>query len=234
MAIPNLIVKILYAKSGNRCAYPGCDEKLVYDEVNQSEMAHIISGQENGPRHIPGYNNGNYDIEENILVLCKKHHKKVDYQIEDFPIQKLREMKYAHENYIEGLLGALNDSNYFKNSFLQICQRYQIYNNIKQHDFSAPFPSQIVDNMEFCALDSKSLFNYENLMRVNRQLINDIREFVEILEDLSKWLSIISDYNLEDSNLSPKKEVIVKKEYKEYIEISRKKLIYVFDKYLFH
>lgn len=196
-------------------------------------MAHIISEKENGPRHIPGYNNGNYDIEDNILVLCQKHHKKVDYQVDSYPIQKLREMKYAHENYIEGLLGALNDSNYIKDSFLQICQRYQIYNSIMKNDFSAPFPSEIIDNMVYCALESTSLFNYENLMRVNRQLINDVREFVEILEDLSQGLSMISDYNMEDSSLTPKKEVIVKSEYREYIAICRKKLIDVFDKYLF-
>ena len=56
MSIPASVAKVLYAKSENKCAFPNCNFQLTNDK-NQSEMAHIISGKTNGPRHIPNYNN---------------------------------------------------------------------------------------------------------------------------------------------------------------------------------
>ena len=54
-------LRVLYQKSGNRCAFPDCTEELTYDEtalddyVNLSNVAHIVARELKGPR-------GNYPL----------------------------------------------------------------------------------------------------------------------------------------------------------------------------
>ena len=80
----------LYAKSGNRCAYTGCNQVLI-DDKNNSNICHIISEKPNGPRHDPNYID--YDNEENLILLCRNHHNEVDTNVEKYSVDILHAMK---------------------------------------------------------------------------------------------------------------------------------------------
>jgi hypothetical protein len=104
MAISDKSRKILWGRSGNRCAV--CKTDLVLEKdpfniyLNIGEECHIISKQPNGPRHKLMIDL-DYDSCENLLLLCCNHHKMVDEQIEAYPEDKLIAIKTDHESWVK-------------------------------------------------------------------------------------------------------------------------------------
>jgi len=96
--------KILWGRSGNRCAI--CKRELVIDatpiddESIVGEECHIISSRPNGPRYDPTYPQAKRDSNENLLLLCRIHHKMIDDQPETYTTDILRQMKTNHENWV--------------------------------------------------------------------------------------------------------------------------------------
>lgn len=96
--------KILWARSGNRCAI--CKSELVIDATRQDDESvvgdecHLISSQEHGPRHDPSYPYEKLDSHENLILLCRVHHKMVDDQEETYTASILRQMKANHEKWV--------------------------------------------------------------------------------------------------------------------------------------
>ena len=95
--------KHLWAKSGNRCAI--CKQELFLpnksnEDFNVGEECHIVSSQVNGPRHIDNYQD--YDSYENLILLCRNHHKEIDDKsnISIYPIEKLHQIKDKHEKWV--------------------------------------------------------------------------------------------------------------------------------------
>ncbi len=105
MAISSKSRKNLWAKSGNRCAI--CKIELFSEDdlegiLNIGEECHIISSKKNGPRYKQGLSN--YDSYENLLLLCRNHHKEIDTLIEAYTEELLRYMKVNHEKWIRSTL----------------------------------------------------------------------------------------------------------------------------------
>lgn len=97
-AIANKIIKSLLANSHNQCAFKNCNHPIINDQdLLVAELAHIEAVSPNGPRHNP--NKPIYDINsyENLLFLCHRHHKEVDYNIEKYTVSKLISIKKNHE-----------------------------------------------------------------------------------------------------------------------------------------
>jgi len=101
MSISDKTRKILWARSGNQCAI--CKRELVVDATPHdddsvvAEECHIISAREQGPRHDPTYPKENLDSYENLILLCRVHHKMVDDQQDTYTTDILRQMKSNHE-----------------------------------------------------------------------------------------------------------------------------------------
>jgi hypothetical protein len=89
-------IKLLFGRA-RRCAYPGCSEGLILEHRGQltviAEIAHIRSEKPDGPRYDPGYPESLIDQEENLLLLCAKHHKPVDDHDSVYPTEELLEWK---------------------------------------------------------------------------------------------------------------------------------------------
>jgi len=99
-------LKILFQRSGNRCAFPGCKKALVHpesdldDPVVLSEVAHIVARSSDGPRGeypLPLEERDKYD---NLILLCEEHHHIVDSQPHTYTVERLRQMKSDHEKLI--------------------------------------------------------------------------------------------------------------------------------------
>jgi len=102
MTITDKPRKILWGRSGNRCAI--CKQELVIDttcsddESVVGEECHIISGRPTGPRYDPTFPKEQIDSYENLILLCRVHHKMVDDQHETYTADFLRQTKANHEN----------------------------------------------------------------------------------------------------------------------------------------
>lgn len=104
MPISDKTRKILWGRSGNRCAI--CKKELVVDSTPHSDESvvgdecHIISPQPNGPRHDPSYPPEKLDSYENLLLLCRVHHKVIDDQVDTYLVDILRQFKANHEAWV--------------------------------------------------------------------------------------------------------------------------------------
>lgn len=105
MAISDKTRKILWGRSGNRCAI--CRQRLVVDETSVDaesvvgDECHINSGALNGPRYDAAIEQQSIDDLDNLLLLCRVHHKMVDDQFETYTAVLLRSIKDNHERWVD-------------------------------------------------------------------------------------------------------------------------------------
>lgn len=108
MAISDKTRKLLWGRSGAKCAF--CKTELVIepsskdDESIVGDECHIHSTKENGPRYDISYSKDKLDSIENILLLCKIHHKMIDDQQQTFTAKVLRDIKKNHEKWVKNRL----------------------------------------------------------------------------------------------------------------------------------
>jgi len=92
-------IKLLFGRSGNLCAFPGCLNPVIAPETEQSDAAvvghicHIYAAADDGPRGRPGMTEEERDAAENLILLCGHHHQIVDKQYQDYPADKLKTWK---------------------------------------------------------------------------------------------------------------------------------------------
>lgn len=108
MPISDKTRKILWGRSGNRCAT--CRHELVVDATGADDESvvgdecHIVSGKTQGPRHDPAFPVDRLDEPENLILLCRVHHKMVDDQYETYTVELLRKLKANHEKWVSSNL----------------------------------------------------------------------------------------------------------------------------------
>jgi hypothetical protein len=91
------VLRALFARSGNRCAFPGCTALLV-NVKNQfiAQVCHIESAEPGGERFNPSQTDEQRRAYENLLLLCYPHHVETD-SVTDYSPEKLRQFKLEHE-----------------------------------------------------------------------------------------------------------------------------------------
>ena len=89
-------LKLLFALSGNQCAFPNCKENIV--EQNQNMLGEICHIEDANPgcRYNPNQTDKERTSFENLIVLCSKHHK-VTNDESIYTVKVLKEMKANHE-----------------------------------------------------------------------------------------------------------------------------------------
>lgn len=113
MSISDKTRKILWGRSGNRCSI--CKLELIIDETEKDnssivgEECHIISGQKNGPRHDQNRPKDAIDTYDNLILLCRIHHKMIDDQPETFTEDIIKQIKVNHEFWVSKSLDQQED-----------------------------------------------------------------------------------------------------------------------------
>lgn len=98
--------KMLWGRSGNRCALPTCRRELVEDESETDDAsivgdeAHIVAREEDGPRGKSDLTPEQRDKYQNLILMCKVHHKMIDDQPLKYTVNKLHEMKQDHIDWV--------------------------------------------------------------------------------------------------------------------------------------
>lgn len=110
MAIPQRELRILFQKSGNRCAFPNCWRLLTAEAsaldpvVNIGEVAHIVAEQPDGPRGESPLTHEERNRYDNLVLLCHQHHQLIDDQPQTYTVARLAEMRRTHEERVEKAL----------------------------------------------------------------------------------------------------------------------------------
>jgi hypothetical protein len=114
MAIPQKDLKLLWGRSGNRCAI--CKVELSIDAQHSStsfplgEQAHIVSEESDGPRGASLLTQQQRNSYHNLVLLCPNHHTEIDKNVVDWPVEKLHMVKSEHEFWVQGTLAETTDT----------------------------------------------------------------------------------------------------------------------------
>lgn len=105
-------VKRLFALSGNQCAFPGCNVKIVTNDsdIIVSQICHIEAAETNGQRYNPSQTDDERRDFKNLILLCPTHHV-VTNNTDIYKVDDLQKMKSDHEGkmlQVFSLNGGLN------------------------------------------------------------------------------------------------------------------------------
>ena len=91
-------IKRLFAKSGNRCAFPKCASPIVQEDgVLIGRVCHIKARNSHGPRFDENQTPEERHGFDNLILMCGNHHSVIDADTESYTVDRLQAMKLAHE-----------------------------------------------------------------------------------------------------------------------------------------
>lgn len=196
MAIDDKTRKILWARSGNRCAI--CKRELVVDATPKDqasivgEECHIISGKIGGPRYHPSVPNNLIDSYDNLLLLCRVDHKMIDDQKESFSADVLRLMKVNHESWVSE---RLRQQDSHPNPKLK-----RIKKNMPQYLI------RVTNGQELLSLISRTYMMYfgndlprnENEVRLLADFFDEIKDWADLVSELEPGDRIKAEYKISE------------------------------------
>lgn len=104
---PRPDVKLLYSRAAGKCCFPACGDDCVEEDlatgeiINSGQIAHIESVGENAVRHNPDLTIEARDSYSNWILLCGKHHPRVDADSakaeKTYTVQTIRQWKSEAE-----------------------------------------------------------------------------------------------------------------------------------------
>lgn len=104
------VLRELYLKSGNQCAFPGCTHPIVNSNGNYvGQVCHIEAAEEGGQRFNPNPTNEERRALSNLMLLCYDHHIETN-NVQKYTVDALKKMKRAHEAKFSDIVGQLQRS----------------------------------------------------------------------------------------------------------------------------
>ena len=205
MGITTKTRKALWAKSANKCSI--CKTELFSNkgnnkQVNIGEECHIISSKSKGPRHIP--NLDDYDQYENLILLCRNHHKQIDELVDTYTEELIRYIKSNHEKWVKDTLNhSIESRNIDKPKFLRrITSGKELFSIIndsmaQRTDYDDP---QNDEETEFIGGVLQALIDYGDIACMVEpydqvQMASQLGKLIEEIEDNGFYL--FADKNLE-------------------------------------
>jgi hypothetical protein len=91
------------------CSMPECRRKLIIgaapgvgaNAVVVGEHCHIVGEKETSPRGNSPLSTQDRDRHPNLILLCAEHHKIIDDNVGDWPVERLHQVKADHEIWVE-------------------------------------------------------------------------------------------------------------------------------------
>jgi hypothetical protein len=96
---PNITdIKLLFARSGNLCAFPRCTSPIAQGDTLIGEVCHIKAARPEGPRFDPHQTPQERHGYGNLILLCPTHHTVIDDDVDAYTVERLLRMKSDHES----------------------------------------------------------------------------------------------------------------------------------------
>lgn len=164
------VLRALFARSGNQCAFPGCTASLI-NEKNQfiAHVCHIEAAEMGGERFNVSQTDEQRRQYENLILLCYPHHVETNDFV-TYPAERLREMKVGHEATFEKSNFKIDESLLYKIS-LEMEEYWSRVEYLHSHQ-------HIVSDLAI-PIDAKA--TYFDLMTMARGKLIDIIRFRDIL-----------------------------------------------------
>lgn len=233
--IKPVITHELYARSGNQCAFSGCKVSLFETEedsnTNYSNICHIEGYAPNGPRYHPGISDDEVIGIDNLLLLCRNHHAKVDQNEAKYTVEVLKKMKHEHEDNVASLMRSISASvseeelsfgerfvqskpkihKKFNEKLQKIFQKYNCDLLLLHHSFDVPFPEVYMNDFEYGGCEIRDLLNSEDSLSLSGRAREYLFSFTNLCEYLMNCVNLtghISGSTIVPSNLWDDLDVI--------------------------
>lgn len=169
------ILRALFAKSGNQCAFPGCNHLLI-NHKNQliGEVCHIEAAEEGGERYNPNQTDEERRNFSNLILLCHEHHVETN-DVKEFTVAKLKEMKKLHEDKYKTERFEIKEE-ILKSIMLQINDYWQNIEFLNRYKHSAPD-------------------EFKMSVDINKDNIELVDEIIQNVTNLSNYLSDLAKFN---------------------------------------
>lgn len=227
--------KILYAKSGNQCAFPECNIMLVDNDTDISNICHIEGVNPGSARYNPSRKESQINDIDNLILLCGNHHRIIDQNSEDYTVEKLKEMKSNHELNIASKLSVSNIEeitlNLQKDFFTKLKKIFGLYNFNEiffETDFGSIFKSNCFFNLENGIENIKALLNEPCAATIESGIYTGLLKFIDISDQLMMCISF--GCRADNNCATPPDDNI---EYMNYVNRSMKELRKIYKKYRF-
>ena len=207
-------LRVLYAHSHNKCAFPNCSSPIFEDDGTYTGICcHIESYSPNGPR----YNNlttveekNSYD---NLILLCSRHHTIIDANMETYSVEALVEMKNNHKEKLT-VKYRLLDAEMLNKMLLQLESFYARLKNIDDiydHDHKMTICTSLntIENIKVVESLIEELFSVcEDLKSSDEKIIIDLEKLLlrinvdkSLLDKVPYYENSLSNRNWETHNL---------------------------------
>lgn len=197
---------LLWGRSGNLCSYPGCNCKLIQDatpsddESLVADCCHIYADSDNGPRANVALTQEERDSYDNIILLCKVHHKLVDDQRKTYNPELLKKLKNEHESKIENAIVGQNKKQLQKEMSVAVVEKLfdlldiDNWENWTSSFFSAGQPYVRVEMFNRMMEARKFIF-----IRDQDSLTTNIKKSLKIVfEVLSDLIEILNKHKIKE------------------------------------
>lgn len=174
MSIKERDIKLLWGRSGGRCAFADCRRRLCEDKANATEsfplgeQAHIVAEEDGGPRGKSVLTRDERNSYANLILLCPTHHVIIDKNTADYPVERLHLIKREHELHVERTTSGEGSGN--------PSAKVQVDDLI--------YASLVDDAVQLCRLSQWSDWTSSAMatkQRMDDRLIGDMRRFRERL-----------------------------------------------------
>lgn len=107
LALTRETVRELYLKSGNRCAFPGCNTALFNAKgIFVGQICHIEAAEPGGERFNENQTNEQRRHPSNLVLMCYDHHVETD-DIQKFSVDRMKRIKEEHEKLFSDVVGSM-------------------------------------------------------------------------------------------------------------------------------
>lgn len=108
------ILRALFARSGNQCAFSGCSQPLV-NQKNKfiGQVCHIEAASPGGERFNPSQTDEERRDYNNLLLMCYPHHIETNDE-NDYTVEKLLKIKTEHEEKFQKSEFKIDESELYK------------------------------------------------------------------------------------------------------------------------
>jgi hypothetical protein len=90
-------IKLLFARSGNRCAFPKCTAPMAFNETLTGEVCHIKGLRPGSARHDPNQSDVERHDYTNLILMCPTHHTVIDDDEDAYSVEYLLKLKSRNE-----------------------------------------------------------------------------------------------------------------------------------------
>ena len=94
----NPTIKRLFARSGNRCAFPRCTATLIDGDTVVGKICHIKGAKPGSARYDASQSAAERHGFDNLILLCGRHHDVIDADEEAYTVERLLKTKDDHES----------------------------------------------------------------------------------------------------------------------------------------